>query len=100
MGTDARVTSIEWRAPLADVDRHGMAPPFGLNRLSATVFFDIGGAWTAGNRPALYKRGAGVELIGEVKLLYALGLQLRGGLAKGLDEPRDSMGYLSLGRAF
>ncbi|MEQ1804472.1 MAG: hypothetical protein ABL900_03765 [Burkholderiaceae bacterium] len=39
VGTDARVTSIEWRAPLADVDRHGMAPPFGLNRLSATVFF-------------------------------------------------------------
>jgi hypothetical protein len=100
VGTDARVTSIEWRAPLADVDRHGMAPPFGLNRLSATVFFDIGGAWTTGNRPTQYKRGAGVELIGEVKLLYALGLQLRGGVAKGLDEPRDSMGYLSLGRAF
>ncbi len=100
VGTDARVTSIEWRAPLADVDRHGMAPPFGLNRLSATVFFDIGGAWTTGNRPAQYKRGAGVELIGEIKLLYALGLQLRGGVAKGLDEPRESMGYLSLGRAF
>ena len=100
VGTDARVTSIEWRAPLADVDRHGMAPPFGLNRLSATVFFDIGGAWTAGSRPTQYKRGAGVELIGEVKLLYALGLQLRGGVAKGLDEPRDSIGYLSLGRAF
>ncbi len=100
VGTDARVTSIEWRAPLVDVDRHGMAPPFGLNRLSATVFFDIGGAWTAGNRPTQYKRGAGVELIGEVKLLYALGLQLRGGVAKGLDEPRESMGYLSLGRAF
>ena len=99
-GTDARVTSIEWRAPLADVDRHGMAPAFGLNRLSATLFFDVGGAWTAGNRPLQYKRGAGVELIGEVKLLYALGVQLRGGLAKGLDEPRDSMGYLSLGRAF
>ena len=100
VGTDARVTSIEWRAPLSDVDRHGMAPPFGLNRLSATVFFDIGGAWTAGKRPSQYRRGAGVELIGEVKLLYALGLQLRGGVAKGLDEPRDSMGYLSLGRAF
>ncbi len=100
VGTDARVTSIEWRAPLADVDRHGMAPPFGLNRLSATVFFDIGGAWTAGKRPLQYRRGAGVELIGEVKLLYALGLQLRGGVAKGLDEPRDSIGYLSLGRAF
>ena len=100
VGTDARVTSIEWRTPLADVDRHGMVPPVGLNRLSATLFFDIGGAWTQGERPAQYKRGAGVELIGELKLLYSLGLQLRGGVAKGLDEPRDVLGYLSLGRAF
>ncbi|MFZ2652005.1 MAG: hypothetical protein WA210_18055 [Burkholderiaceae bacterium] len=100
VGTDARVTSIEWRAPLADVDRHGMVPPFGLNRLSATLFFDIGGAWTLGERPAHYKRGAGVELIGEVKLLYSIGLQLRGGIAKGLDAPREVLAYLSLGRAF
>jgi hypothetical protein len=100
VGSDARVTSIEWRAPLADVDRHGMAPPFGLNRLSATVFFDIGGAWTAGNRPAQYKRGAGVELIGEVKLLYAIGLQMRAGVARGLDEMGETLGYFSLGRAF
>ena len=99
-GTDARVTSIEWRTPLVDVDRHGMVPPIGLNRLSATLFFDIGGAWTQGERPAQYKRGAGVELIGELKLLYSLGLQLRGGVAKGLDEPRDVLGYFSLGRAF
>jgi outer membrane protein assembly factor BamA len=95
-----RAMSIEWRAPLADVDRHGMAPPFGVNRLSATVFFDIGGAWVVGNRPLQYKRGAGVELIGEVKLLYSLGLQLRGGVAKALDDPGDTLGYLTLGRAF
>lgn len=100
IGTDARVTSIEWRTPLVDVDRHGMVPPIGLNRLSATLFFDIGGAWTNGERPAQYKRGAGFELIGELKLLYSLGLQLRGGVAKGLDEPRDVLGYFSLGRAF
>ena len=100
VGTDARVSSIELRTPIADVDRHGMVPPFGLNRLSATFFFDIGGAWTQGERPSQYKRGAGIELIGEVKLLYTLGLQLRGGVAKGLDEPRDVLGYLSLGRAF
>jgi hypothetical protein len=99
-GTDARVTSVEWRTSLSDVDRHGMVPPIGLNRLSATLFFDIGGAWTQGDRPAQYKRGAGVELIGELKLLYSLGLQLRGGVAKGLDEPRDVLGYFSLGRAF
>jgi hypothetical protein len=42
----------------------------------------------------------GLELIGEVKLLYALGLQLRLGLAHGLDAPKETLGYLSIGRAF
>ncbi len=99
-GTDARVTSIELRTPLADIDRHFMSPPLGINRLSATAFFDIGGAWTDGSRPLHYQRGIGVELLGEVKLLYALGLHLRVGVARGLDEPKGTRGYLSLGRPF
>jgi hypothetical protein len=99
-GTDARVTSLEWRMPLADVDRHFMSPPLGLNRLSGAVFFDIGGAWNAGRGPDKYRRGVGVELLGEVKLLYALGLQLRAGVARGLDDPSGTRAYLSLGRMF
>jgi hypothetical protein len=42
----------------------------------------------------------GVELLGEVKLLYALGLQLRLGVAQGLDAPKDTRGYLTAGRSF
>jgi hypothetical protein len=100
-GQSARVSSVEWRAPLADVDWHGMVPPVGLDRLSGAVFFDIGGAWNQGtNRPSHYSRGVGLELLGEIKLLYALGLQLRLGVARGLDEPKGSVGYLSIGRAF
>jgi hypothetical protein len=99
-GRNARVGSVEWRLPLADIDRMAMVPPVGINRLSATVFFDIGGAWSSGNSPAQWYRGVGVELLGEVKLLYALGLQLRLGWARGLDGPKENRGYLSLGRAF
>ena len=99
-GTDARVTTLEWRTPLADVDRHAMSPPLGLNRLSAALFVDIGGAWTAGRGPAHYQRGVGVELLGEVKLLYALGLRLRAGVAKGLDDAGGTHAYLTLGRMF
>ena len=86
--------------PLADVDRHFMSPPLGLNRLSGALFFDIGGAWTAGRGPQRYQRGVGVELLGEVKLLYALGLRLRAGVARGLDDPVGTRAYLSLGRMF
>jgi hypothetical protein len=101
VGQSARVSSVEWRTALADIDRHGMVPPLGINRLSGALFFDMGGAWNVGaHKPATYYRGVGLELLGELRLLYALGLQLRLGVARGLDEPKDTIGYLSVGRAF
>ena len=94
------MATVEWRTPLVDIDRHAMVPAVGINRLSGTVFMDVGGAWSTGNGPADWRRGVGVELLGEVKLLYALGLQLRLGLARGLDAPKDTRGYLTVGRSF
>ena len=99
-GQNARVASVEWRLPLADIERHAMVPAVGINRLSAVAFMDVGGAWSTGNGPDRWRRGAGLELLGEVKLLYTLGLQLRLGLARALDAPRDTRGYLTAGRAF
>ncbi len=99
-GASARVTSIEWRAPLADIDQHFMVPAVGVNRLSAAVFYDVGGAWDRGHRPTHYHRGVGVELLGELKFLYALGFDLRLGVARGLDNPKETLGYLALGRGF
>jgi hypothetical protein len=99
-GQNARVASIEWRTPLADIDRHFMVPAVGINRLSAAAFFDVGGAWSTGNGPDQWRRSVGFELLAEVRLLYALGLQLRLGVAQGLDEPKGTRGYLRAGRAF
>lgn len=99
-GRNARVVSLEWRTPLADIDRHAMVPAVGINRLSAAVFFDAGGTWNSGQGPDRWHRGVGVELLGEVKLLYAFGLQLRLGVAQGLDAPKDTRGYLTAGRSF
>ena len=101
VGANARVSSIEWRTPFADIDRHFMTPAVGLNRLSGAVFFDIGGTWNnVGNRPIHYDRSVGVELLSEIKLLYILGLQLRAGVARGLDGPKNTLGYLAIGHAF
>ncbi|MFY9511054.1 MAG: BamA/TamA family outer membrane protein, partial [Rubrivivax sp.] len=99
-GRNARVASLEWRTPLADIDRHTMVPPVGINRLSAALFFDAGGAWNDSNGPDRWRRGVGVELLGELKLLYALGLQLRAGVARGLDTPQGTQAYLRIGRSF
>jgi hypothetical protein len=99
-GQAARVASIEWRTPLADIDRHFMVPAVGINRLSAAAFFDVGGAWSTGSGPDKWRRSVGFELLGELRLLYALGLQLRLGVAQALDEPKGTRGYLRAGRAF
>lgn len=104
LGQQARLASIEWRMPLADIDRHGMVPALGINRLAGTVFFDIGAAWPAGrNNPDDYRRGIGVELRGEAKLLYALALDLRVGVGRALDPIPGrgrTRGYFTVGQAF
>ncbi len=99
-GRHARVASLEWRTPIADIDRHAMVPPIGINRLSATLFVDAGGAWASGSKPDRYFHGVGAELIGEVRLLYAFVVQLRAGIARGIDAPGTTRGYLQLGRSF
>jgi hypothetical protein len=98
-GRNARVATVEWRTPIMDVDRHAMVPPVGINRLSAGVFMEVGAAWDSGS-PSKYYRGVGAEALGEVKLLYLLELQVRIGVAVGLDGPGDTRVYAALGRQF
>ncbi len=103
-GQQARLASVEWRMPLVDIDRHGMVPALGINRVSGTVFYDIGAAWAAGvNNPSDYRRGVGFELRGETKLLYALALDVRLGVGRALDPIPGrgrTRGYFTLGQAF
>lgn len=99
-GQNARTASIEWRTPIADIDRHGMSPPLGINRLSALVFLDAGTAWDNGMPRSKYYRGAGIELLSEIKVFYRLPLPLRIGVARGLDDPGRTRAYLQLGMMY
>lgn len=98
-GHRARVTSVEWRAPLADIDRHVMVPPLGINRVALNLFADVGAAWEHGDTPH-YRRGVGAELISEPRFGYIFGTTLRAGIAKGLDAGGSTKIYLRVGRAF
>jgi len=99
IGHNARVGTIEWRAALADIDRHVMVPPVGINRVGISLFMDIGAAWEPGRSPA-YHRGIGAELVFEPKFGYLFGMQTRAGIAKGLDENGSTKIYLRAGRTF
>jgi len=99
MGHRARVTSLEWRTPLRDIDRHVMVPPVGINRLALNLFLDVGAAWEHGQTPD-YHRGVGFEIMSEPRFGYLFGLELRAGFAKGLDETGSTKIYLRAGRSF
>jgi len=82
-GTAARVTTIEWRTPLADIDRHFMVPPLGINRVALNLFADVG-----------------AEVVSEPRFGYIVGTSLRAGVAKGLDPTGSTKIYLRIGRSF
>ena len=95
------MASIEWRFPLALVERGYMSPPVGLNQLSGSFFMDSGAAWQDGNSPDNYFTGVGAELHADVNLFYGLNVQMRLGVASGLDDATgDNRAYISLGSSF
>jgi outer membrane protein assembly factor BamA len=98
-GHRARVVSAELRTPIADLDRHAMTPPVGINRLSFNLFYDLGAAWERGASPD-YHRGIGFELIAEPRVIYIAGWRWRAGVAKGLDQGGGTEVYLHAGRSF
>lgn len=100
VGENVRNLSVEWQTPLADIDRHGMSPPIGINRLSGKVFVDAASVWNKGTAPSPLYRGIGVELYGEIKLLYQLMLPMRLGYARGLDLNAGNRIYLQAGQTF
>ena len=92
--------SLEWRVPLARIERGVMAPPVGVKTLTGTVFLDAAALW--GRQRSLGKVYSSVGVEGLVRLVlgYDLNISLRAGWARGLDDLGDNGFYLVLGRAF
>jgi len=99
IGERARTLSAEWRMPLKDIDRHWVVPPLGMNRVALNLFADVGAAWGRGASPD-YHRGYGAELVAEPRAGYLFGLQMRAGVARGVDDGGATRWYLRAGRSF
>ena len=99
IGHRARLGTVEWRMPLKDVDRHGMVPPVGLNRVALNLFYELGDAWARGASPG-YHHSFGAELMSEIRVGYLAGADLRIGVANGADEGGKATAYLRIGRSF
>ncbi|VAW83314.1 hypothetical protein MNBD_GAMMA16-421 [hydrothermal vent metagenome] len=96
----AVLASVEWRFPLLRLERGWMAPPLGLDQLSATFFIDSGAAWQHGSTPDRYFTGSGVELNSDVRVFYNLPLRVRLGFAHGFADSGENQLYLQLSTSF
>jgi len=99
-GRRAMLASVEWRFPLLRLERGWMAPPLGLDQLSATFFIDSGAAWQHGSTPDRYFTGSGAELNSDVRAFYNWPLRVRLGYAHGFNGSGENQFYLQLGASF
>ncbi len=112
-GTRAWAASLEYRVPIAMIDRGHRLWPIYLDRLSASAFIDTGDAWcsddvreafsvcpTGGTVAPLI--GAGAELALDVEILYGTPARLRLGFAQPVrgGTSREPVLYLLLGPSF
>ena len=99
-GRRMQLATLDWRFPISTVERGFMSPPAGLLDVSGSLFVEGGNTWNDGSEPEEYRSSAGVEVLAEINLFYALNLDLRVGYAHGFDDGGEDQFYLTLGGAF
>jgi hypothetical protein len=101
IGRRMELATLEYRFPIALVERGVLFPPVGLHWVSGTVFAEAGRAWDDA-RPSRWHPSAGAELVLDLTGGGWMGVRARLGYAHGFDG--DAGGgnqfYLSLGTTF
>jgi len=99
-GQDMALSSLEYRFPIARIERGIMAPPIGVHQLFGQVFVDAARIGGSLNTSPTYT-SVGAELGVDLILFYNLGARLQVGVAKGLDATiGENQAYLRLGSMF
>jgi hypothetical protein len=93
--------NLEYRFPIAQVDRGVVTLPVYLARLWGAVFVDAGDAWFGRANPANVAVGTGAELFADVVWGYFINTTLRFGFARGLfGQDAATQAYGLLGTPF
>src|SRR5262249_35606741 len=94
------LATFEYRFPIANLDAGLDTLPLFLRRLHGDVFCDVGSAGDPPLRLQAFHPSVGAELKTELTAVYALGTELRLGLARGLSNGGIWDAYLSVGSSF
>lgn len=103
-GRRIAVMNVDYRLPLARIERgHGTWPIF-LRQLHGSVFADAGHAWNDRFRSRDVKADVGAEIGADVVVGFTLPFTLTVGVARGHDGarrvPNTTTAYVRVGRAF
>jgi len=90
-GQNAALVSFEYRFPIENVEDGGGQGPLFLRRVHGAVFGEAGNAWDNAFHRSDLKRSVGAEARMDLDLAYRLPITLRLGIAKGLDEKKETM---------
>ncbi len=104
--TNAFVAIGELRVPVVVLNSGIWKLPFVLDKLSVSVFGEMGGGWNAGDAPARDRlRDVGGELVSDWGFLYDTPLRVRIGVAVALTDglgvsAGSPRGYVAFGSSF
>ena len=100
-GRRMALAELEWRFPIALIERGYMSPPVGIHNIHGKLFYDIGETWRDNFASSDLLQGAGLEFNTQFIIGYLLLLDLRVGYAHGFDETLgDDQVYVSVGTTF
>jgi len=100
IGSHMTLAELEWRFPIALIERGIMAPPFGVTKIHGKVFYSMGDAWYDDFESADYVDSAGAEINFNMVFGYIIPFNVKLGLAKGFDDIGEKQIYLQAGISF
>ncbi|MGE5624217.1 MAG: hypothetical protein ACM3ZT_01575 [Bacillota bacterium] len=95
-GTSMRFGSVGLRIPIMRPEAGWRIPPIGVHDFSLRVYYDAGGTWSSGGRPAHYSRSVGSEWVSDLSIFYLLDLRIVAGVAHGFDAGGENAAYVTL----
>ncbi len=96
IGDNVRLASLGVRIPIMRPEAGLNVPPVGVHDFSLRVYYDAGGAWDQGGRPARYSRSLGAEWVSDLSLFYLADLRVVVGAAHGFDTGGEYQAYVYL----
>ena len=99
-GQKVGLLSTEYRFPIKNIERGGGNTPFFFKRVHGAVFVEAGNAWDGAYASKELKKSVGAEARLDMTLSYFLPITVRVGLAKALDDKKDTVAMVSIWARF